>query len=199
MIGQLRGILIEKKPPVLLMDVVGVGYEVHAPMSTFYNLPALNSEFTLHIHMVVREDAHILYGFSNLRERDLFRTLIKVNGVGPKLGLAILSGMLPDAFVRCVMAQDTAGLVRLPGVGKKTAERLIVEVRDRLSSWQLGDGAVANVAGASTMDNNPVQDAISALEALGYKPQDAHRAITRIKGDNLDSEALIRMALKELC
>src|SRR5688572_2521067 len=136
MIGQLHGIILEKQPPQLLLDVQGVGYEIDAPMSTFYKLPEIGKEITLLTHFVVREDAHHLYGFYSQEERLLFRTLLKVNGVGPRLSLTILSSIDPDEFARCVVSNDTASLVRVPGVGKKTAERLIIEMRDKLSSWQ---------------------------------------------------------------
>ena len=136
MIGQLHGIIREKQPPQLILDVHGVGYEINAPMSTFYRLPDIGQEITLFTHFVVREDAHHLYGFSTREERLLFRTLLKVNGVGPRLGLTILSSIEPNEFVQCVINQDAARLICLPGVGKKTADRLIIEMRDTLSGWQ---------------------------------------------------------------
>ena len=136
MIGRLRGILAEKKPPYLLLDVNGVGYELEAPMGTIFQLPEVGAEVTLHTHLAVRDDAHLLFAFATEAERTLFRTLIKVNGVGAKLALTILSGISADDFARCVQESDTASLVRLPGVGKKTAERLVVEMRDRLDDWQ---------------------------------------------------------------
>src|SRR5688572_17609541 len=138
MIGQIRGILIEKQPPSLVVDVHGVGYDIDAPMSTFFQLPDVGCEVTLLTHFVVREDAHHLYGFYTREERQLFRSLLKVNGVGPKLALTILSSITPDEFVHCVLSNDAASLVRLPGVGKKTAERLIIEMRDKLSDWHPG-------------------------------------------------------------
>lgn len=137
MIGRIRGKLLEKQAPELLVDVNGVGYEIQAPMTTIYLLPALGETVELFTHLVVREDAHLLFGFASLRDRTLFRALIKVNGVGPKLALTILSGMDAQDFVRCVRDDDTAGLVRLPGVGKKTAERLLIEMRDRLRDWPI--------------------------------------------------------------
>ena len=142
MIGFLRGKLVHKAPPFLVLDVQGVGYEVEAPMTTFYDLPAINEEIKLHTHLVVREDAHILFGFSTEADRTLFRTLIKVNGVGPKLALTILSGQSAEEFHRCIQDNDTQTLVRLPGVGKKTAERLVIEMRDRLPD--LGDSAMTS-------------------------------------------------------
>ena len=137
MIGRLRGILLEKQPPQLLLDLNGICYELQAPMSTFYRLPEIGQSITLYTHLIVREDAHLLYGFSQEHERTLFRTLIKVSGVGPKSALTILSGIEADAFVRCVMDNDVASLSPLPGIGKKTAERLVVEMRDRLADWQM--------------------------------------------------------------
>ncbi|GAA4649125.1 Holliday junction branch migration protein RuvA [Kistimonas scapharcae] len=203
MIGRLRGIVVEKRPPQLLLDVNGVGYEVEAPMTTFYRLPEEGQEATLYTHFVVREDAQLLYGFADRKERQLFRTLIRVNGVGPKLGLAILSGMESDMFVRCVHDDDSATLTRLPGIGKKTAERLIVEMRDRLDDWapELGGADAASpslVVSNTPSDRVAVQDAISALVSLGYRQQDASKAIGSVKEDGLASEELIRRALKAM-
>ena len=148
MIGFLRGKLVHKAPPFLVLDVQGVGYEVEAPMTTFYDLPAINEEIKLHTHLVVREDAHILFGFSTEADRTLFRTLIKVNGVGPKLALTILSGQSAEEFHRCIHDNDTQTLVRLPGVGKKTAERLIIEMRDRLPN--LSDSVMTSTGTTGT-------------------------------------------------
>jgi Holliday junction DNA helicase RuvA len=193
MIGRLRGTLLEKRPPQLLLDVGGVGYEVDAPMSTFYVLPEPGQPVTLHTHLVVREDSHTLYGFAAESERSLFRSLIKVNGVGAKLALTILSGISPEGFVTCVQHQDTAALVRLPGVGKKTAERLIVEMRDRLSDWQ--DASPATVGGGDSAA--PMEEAVSALIALGYKAPEASRMVRAVDGAaELDSAEIIRMALQ---
>ncbi|HEA25569.1 MAG TPA: Holliday junction branch migration protein RuvA [Ectothiorhodospiraceae bacterium] len=195
MIGRLRGTLAEKQPPKLLLDVGGVGYEVEAPMSTFYQLPEIGQELTLLTHMVVREDAQLLFGFASESERQLFRTLIKVNGVGAKLALTILSGIAADEFARAVQDGDAATLVRLPGIGKKTAERLIVEMRDRLSDWQ----PVATLQpGAESVITRPnaVQDAVSALIALGYKPPEASRLVGQVDSDGLASEMIIKTALK---
>lgn len=198
MIGRLRGILAEKKPPFLLLDVNGVGYELEAPMGTIFQLPEVGSEVVLHTHLAVRDDAHLLFAFATLAERTLFRTLIKVNGVGAKLALTILSGISADEFARCVQESDTASLVRLPGVGKKTAERLIVEMRDRLDDWQpspvLPGDSAAPVA-APVVD--AVKDALSALISLGYKPPEASRLISKLDTEGLDSEAIIRAALKQ--
>ena len=198
MIGFLRGKLVHKAPPFLVLDVNGVGYEIEAPMTTFYDLPALNQEIKLHTHLVVREDAHILFGFSAEAERSLFRTLIKVNGVGPKLALTILSGQSAEEFHRCIHDNDTVALVRLPGVGKKTAERLVIEMRDRLP--ELGDTSIAtyeNQEGVrSVAVANPKQEAISALCSLGYKPLDASKMVQNISADDKSCEDIIRLALQ---
>ncbi|MDP3876163.1 MAG: Holliday junction branch migration protein RuvA [Methylobacter sp.] len=196
MIGFLRGKLALKAPPLLMLDVNGVGYEVEAPMTTFYNLPVLGTEVMLHTHLVVREDAHILFGFSTEADRAMFRTLIKVNGVGPKLALAILSGQSAEEFHRCIHNNDTQALVRLPGVGKKTAERLVIEMRDRLPD--LGESVDATAAGADKMQpvNNPKQEAISALCSLGYKPLDAAKMVQHINIEGKSCEDIIRLALQ---
>lgn len=196
MIGRLRGILALKQPPLLLVDVNGVGYEVESPMSTFYQLPALGETVVLHTHLVVRDDAHLLFGFASESERRLFRTLIKVNGVGAKLALTILSGISADEFARCVQDNDTAALVRLPGVGKKTAERLIVEMRDRLADWESGMTLPGAAPTAVSPTPDETRDALSALISLGYKPPDASRLISKVETEGLSSEAIIRAALK---
>jgi len=197
MIGFLRGKLVLKAPPVLVLDVQGVGYEVEAPMTTFYDLPALGAEIKLHTHLVVREDAHILFGFSTEADRLMFRTLIKVNGVGPKLALTILSGQSAEEFHRCIHNNDTQALVRLPGVGKKTAERLIIEMRDRLPGLDEPVAAGSDPAGLNAQAvNNPRQEAISALCALGYKPLDASRMVQNISAENKSCEDIIRQALQ---
>lgn len=203
MIGRLTGKLLEKQPPALLIDVGGVAYEVQAPMSTFYQLPELGSQVTLHTHLIVREDAHSLFGFYAKQERALFRTLIKVNGVGPKLAITILSGIEAQSFVRCILDNDTATLVRLPGVGKKTAERLVVEMRDRLSDWMVGElpaGSMnTDMINFNASIQSSVSDAISALVSLGYKPQDANKAVHKISDrDQLTSEEIIRQALQKV-
>jgi len=196
MIGRLKGTLLEKQAPRLLLDVNGVCYEIDAPMTTFYELPEAGSTVTLHTHFVVREDAQLLYGFLRQSDRSLFRTLIKISGVGPKLALAILSGMSADEFVGCVQGGDSAALTRVPGVGKKTAERLVVEMRDRVKDWQgvsLSPDAVTQ-AGEPAVD--ALKDAISALVALGYKPQEASRMANAVESEGLASEAIIRLALR---
>lgn len=202
MIGRLQGKLIEKQAPMLLIEVSGVGYEVQAPMSTFYQLPDIGSSVTLHTHFVVREDAQLLYGFFTKQERALFRSLIKINGVGPKLAITILSGIEPKNFARCIVENDTATLINLPGVGKKTAELLILKMRDSFNDWLDGDlpaGSLQNNAAtlSATLSSN-VSDAISALVALGYKPNDAHKSVHKIADrENLTSEELIRFALQK--
>lgn len=195
MIGRIQGQLVYKQPPGLMIDVNGVGYEIDAPMSTFYQLPECGNNVTLHIHMIVREDAQMLYGFHDLADRSLFRTLLKVNGVGAKMALTILSGMDANGFKRCIKFGDTDALVRLPGVGKKTAERLVVELRDRLendlSAPAINDGGVNTGA-----VRNHIEEAISALTALGYKGPDAMRMIKNVQDETSSCEELIRLALK---
>lgn len=201
MIGRLKGTLLEKQAPRLLLDVNGVGYEVEVPMTTLYRLPELGQVVTLHTHFVVREDAQLLYGFFEKAERELFRQLIKVNGVGPKMALAILSGMEGAEFVRCVQDHDINTLVKLPGVGKKTAERLLVEMQDRLkefSQWlpQL-PSTMPSDAGKRT-EKIEISEAESALIALGYRPQEAAKAIAALNTDGLRSEDIIRQALRNM-
>ncbi len=197
MISRLRGLLIEKQPPLLVVEVQGVGYEVSAPMSTFYNLPEINSEVILLTHLSVREDAHVLYGFLNESERALFRALIRVSGIGPKLGLSILSSMELATFVQCIRNSDTARLIRIPGVGKKMADRLVVEMRDRLQNSDTSTAPSTTISPTLVQSiTSPVDDAISALVALGYKPNDASRWVHSIAEDGLTSEILIRRALQ---
>nr|WP_153920991.1 Holliday junction branch migration protein RuvA [Pseudomonas sp. JG-B] len=194
----MRGNLAEKQPPHLILDVNGVGYELEVPMTTLYRLPSVGEPVTLHTHLVVREDAHLLYGFFEKRERELFRELIRLNGVGPKLALALMSGLEVDELVRCVQAQDTSTLVKIPGVGKKTAERLLVELKDRFKAWESMPAIATLVVeprvgvAVSSAEN----DALAALIALGFKPQEASRAVSAIKEDGLSSEEMIRRALK---
>jgi Holliday junction DNA helicase RuvA len=198
MIGRLNGVLIEKQPPHLLIDVGGVAYELQASMNTFYQLPNIGEQIILHTHFIVREDAQQLYGFIEAQERALFRSLLKVNGIGAKSALAILSGIEPDQFVQCITEQNADALQRLPGIGKKTAERLIMEMRDRLddlgSTQKVINGEVRPPAVVSGKQIE--QEAISALLALGFKPQEASRLVTKVAAENLSSEELIRLALK---
>lgn len=194
MIGFLRGIIIKKQPPLLLLDVQGVGYEIEAPMTTFYALPETEHEIEIFTHLVVRDDAHLLFGFATENERHLFRTLIKVNGVGAKMALTILSGIEADEFALCIQNNDAARLTKLPGVGKKTAERLIVEMRDRLDG--LPTMTIARTANSPSIKNDPVNEAVSALIGLGYKPPEASRFVLAVANEDMSSEELIREALK---
>lgn len=200
MIGRLHGILLTKKPPELLLDVHGVGYELSAPMSTFYQLPETGASVTLHTHLVVREDAQLLYGFASDAERQLFRALLKVSGVGPKVALAILSGMAVDDFVRCVRNDDTAQLVRVPGIGKKTAERLVIEMRDRVVNLDGGNSAElpSKTPGLPIGKSNAMKDAIEALISLGYSPPEASRMVNTVDAADLSSEKIIRAALQTM-
>ncbi|MDQ3730890.1 MAG: Holliday junction branch migration protein RuvA [Pseudomonadota bacterium] len=194
MIGRLRGEIIAKHPPHLVVEVGGIGYELEAPMTTFYSLPALGESITLFTHLQVREDAHILYGFADDAARGLFRALLKISGVGAKMALAILSGMDSEAFARCVRAGDTTALIRLPGVGRKTAERLVIEMRDRLDGKAVAASLTSTVPPETPAD--PVDDAVRALIALGYKLQEASRMVNRVESGNRSSEEIIRLALK---
>ncbi len=199
MIGRLRGQVVWKQAPQLLIDVNGVGYEVEATMSTFYTLPLEANEITLYTHLVVREDAQLLYGFASEAERAMFRSLIRINGVGAKMALTILSGMSIDDFAFCIREGDSATLTRLPGVGKKTAERLIIEMRDRLDKQAVGSAAgvtAVEAVGANQHRKDAVGDAVSALVTLGYKAQEASRMVRSIKSEGLGSEAIIRAALQ---
>jgi Holliday junction DNA helicase RuvA len=204
-IGRLRGTLLEKLAPEVLIECGGIGYEVTMPMTSIYALPELNEEAIIYTHFVVREDAQLLYGFANKIERRLFRLVIKVNGVGPKLGLAILSSMSADQFVSCVSHDDLTSIVKIPGVGKKTAERLLIEMRDRLKDWQVTSTA------SSTTDSLPIElhhentfvtnakgDATNALVSLGYSQQQADKAIRVVFKADSTSEDLIRDALKAM-
>ncbi len=195
MIGRLTGVLARKEPPSLLLDVNGVGYELDAPMSTFYDLPATGDRVTLYTHLVVREDAHLLYGFSRESQRQLFRNLLKVNGVGPRVALAVLSGLSEQELITCLAHEDIARLIKVPGIGRKTAERLVIELRDKVD---LAGAPAAGAAHPPGVPADPVQEAISALIALGYKPLEASRAVSGIPQTGLRSEDIIRAALKGL-
>ncbi|WP_299794590.1 Holliday junction branch migration protein RuvA [uncultured Shewanella sp.] len=204
MIGRLRGLLIEKQAPEILLEVQGLGYEVQMPLTSFYELPELNQEAIVYTHFVVREDAQLLYGFITKQERSLFRLLIKTNGVGPKLALTILSGMTAAEFVACVERDDVATLVKLPGVGKKTAERLLVEMRDKLKSlMEASAGSEREFMLKSNYTPAPVvnsaeEDAVAALLSLGYKPAQASKAISAVYQEGMDSETLIKLSLKSM-
>ncbi len=194
MIGRITGILIAKAPPDICIDVHGLGYELQVTMNTFYKLPEINSSVILFAHLVVREDAQLLYGFIDAPERSLFRILIKTNGVGPKLALAILSGMNTNEFVQVIRDKNTTALERLPGIGKKTAERLIIEMHDKLKNWDISDNTKSEHS--STLENRcALEEAESALIALGYKQKDAHRTIKCVAKDDMSSQDLIRQAL----
>ena len=198
MIGYLSGIILTKQPPWLLVNVGGVGYELEAPMTTFYDLPDVGAKVELHTHLVVREDAQLLYAFSRLNQRELFRNLLKVNGVGPRVALAILSTMNAEEFQACVMAEDAVQLTRVPGIGRKTAERLLVEMRDKVDQLLNASGAAGiNVPQAELAGTDPATDAITALIALGYKPVDATKQIRSLEKD-LTSEQMIRAALRNM-
>ncbi|MBS0580562.1 MAG: Holliday junction branch migration protein RuvA [Proteobacteria bacterium] len=192
MIGSLRGRIASKAPPQLTLDVAGVGYELEAPMSTFFHLPAVGAEVHLLTHLVVREDAHVLYGFGSEDERRLFRGLIKVSGVGPKIALALLSGMSVAEFSQAVQAQDVSALTRVPGIGRKTAERLVVEMRDRLVAPQLLTGSTAGAGSGASPEN----EAYDALIALGYRPPEATRLLKAAGPGTHSTEELIRRALR---
>ncbi|MBT8091085.1 MAG: Holliday junction branch migration protein RuvA [Gammaproteobacteria bacterium] len=193
MIGSLRGRLLSKQAPRIVIDCNGVGYEVETPMSTFLDLPAAGTELFLHTHLLVREDAQILYGFATEDERLLFRTLLKVNRVGAKMALGVLSAMTAGDFRRCVEFEDTTTLSKIPGVGKKTAERLIIEMRDRIDKVApMAAGAAPPGAGASARS-----EAFDALVSLGYKPNEVNKLIAKLDTDKMSAESIIRQALKQ--
>ena len=196
MIGRLYGKLMYKAPPSLLIDVAGVGYELEAPMTTFYDLPPVGESVTLYTHMVVRDDAQLLYGFSREGQRRLFRSLLKVSGIGPRVALAILSGLSEQEFAQCIKNQDIDRLRQAPGIGRKTAERLLVELRGSASMDVSPAAATAETRG--TVEADPVSEAVRALVALGYKPNEAHRAVTDVSPAGLSTEDIIRQALKRV-
>jgi len=206
MIGSLRGVILEKQAPDLLIEVAGVGYEVQLPLTSFYKLPETGSEAMIYTHFVVREDAQLLYGFHSVAERALFRQLLKANGIGPKLALTILSGLTAQQFVRSVQQNDVSTLCKLPGVGKKTAERLLVEMRDRLKDWGLNIATPVTdhlVLQGDEVDSfelveNAENDAISALVALGYSSAQAAKAVEKVKQPDSSSEQLIKLALRSM-
>jgi Holliday junction DNA helicase RuvA len=192
MIGYLRGVLVRKEPPALLLEVGGVGYELEAPMTTFYELPAVGETVALHTHLVVREDVHLLFGFARESQRRQFRALLKVSGIGPRVALAVLSGLNESDLARCVAEENVARLTQVPGIGRKTAERLIVELRDKLSHEP---AAMPSVASVASDVRDPVAEAVSALIALGYKPPEASRAVRGVSHEGLSTEEIIRQAL----
>lgn len=190
MIGRLHGTLLDKRPPWLLLDVAGVGYEVEVPLSVFPELPAAGETLTLITHLQVKEDGHSLYGFIDGHQRQLFRSLIKISGIGARIALAILSGASVDDFTRQIQEGNVAALTRVPGIGKKTAERLCVELRDKLDGVAGGSSVVPAMGGAG--------EAQAALQALGYKPQEAATMIKKVTEPGLDTEELIRRALQSM-
>lgn len=201
MIGRLHGQLLIKQPPGLLIDVNGVGYEVEAPLSVFYHLPAVGETVTLFTHLLVREDAQLLYGFLHDSERSLFRILLKVTGVGARLALVILSGMTAQQFARCIALEDVNSLCRLPGIGRKTAQRLVIELKERLVALEPAVFAAIDTPtphSTALIAPDPLTDATSALIALGYKPPDAQRMIQQVHSDGMTTEALLRAALRTI-
>ena len=203
MIGRIRGILIEKEPTDIQVEVGGIAYEVQVPMSTLFKLPEIGEVVTLHTHFVVREDAQQLFGFIGVKDKALFRTLIKVNGVGPKMALGILSSIDSDALVGLVLNNDIAALVAMPGIGKKTAERLVIELRDKIKDWEVAGGSHANAGAKASSPNaaSAAREAETALVSLGYKLPQAARAIASVQKDRPElasSEELIRFALKSM-
>jgi Holliday junction DNA helicase RuvA len=197
MIGFLRGVLVTKAPPQLVVDVNGVGYEVDAPMSTFYSLPAVGAQVKLLTHLIVREDAHLLYAFATDDERRLFRALLKVTGVGPKVALGVLSGITLEAFLQCLEAEDANALVRIPGIGRKTAERIIIELRDRAKALA-SEGGTEFLPGATAAPVGAQAEAFSALVALGYKPPEVTRLLKTVATEGASTEDLIRKALQQV-
>lgn len=195
MIAWLKGELLEKQPPSILLNVNGVGYELEAPMTTFYDLPSVGESASLFVHMVVREDAQLLFGFSSRQQRELFRSLIKVNGVGPKVALAVLSTLSAKELLQCMANEDFKQLTKVPGIGMKTAQRLVVEMKDRLEK-EFGDVALEARADGNAGGNDR-DDAIAALVSLGYKNTDASRVVKSLAND-LSSEELIRQSLRSL-
>jgi holliday junction DNA helicase RuvA len=190
MIGRLHGVLLSKHPPQILVDVNGIGYEVEAPMSTFFHLPAVGENVTLHTHLVVREDAQLLFGFGSQTEKALFRELIKVSGVGPKVALAVLSGVSAEDFWNIVRSGETGRLVKLPGIGKKTAERLVMELRDKAGAGEV------SLPGVPAAPLGALAEARAALAALGYKPAEVQRLTEAVYKEGMSTEAIIQDALK---
>jgi Holliday junction DNA helicase RuvA len=194
MIARLAGTLMAKAPPLLLIDVAGVGYEVEAPLSVFYDLPEIGRPIVLLTHLQIKEDAHTLFGFASESQRSLFRQLLKISGIGAKLALTILSGTTGDDLARYVATGDTAALTRLPGIGKKTAERIIIELRDKLERFApAGDGGLSS---GLPRPVDSASEAVSALAALGYKPHEAGRMVRAVAKTGMSAEEIIRLALQ---
>ena len=200
MIGQIKGILLRKDPPMMLVDVNGVGYEIEAPVRVFFELPEINSEVTIITHLLVREDAQILYGFNNYQQRELFRKLLKVNGIGAKSALAVLSTMSTTEFVAMIQSQDVMAIVKIPGVGKKTAQRLIIEMRDKLGDVASDDISLPNsgaqAANLNAMPATAQSEALVALQSLGFKPQEVNLLIKQLAKDDMTAEQIIRLCLQ---
>lgn len=200
MIGRIKGTLLHKDPPMMLVDVAGVGYEIEAPVRVFFELPENGAEVTIITHMLVREDAQILYGFNNYGQRELFRKLLKVNGIGAKSALAVLSTMSTDEFIAMIQSQDVAAIVKIPGVGKKTAQRLIIEMRDKLGSVANDDISLpGSTASASNLANMPARsqsEALIALQSLGFRPQEVNILIKQVAKDGMSAEEIIRLCLQ---
>lgn len=200
MIGRIKGTLIKKEPPMLLVDVNGVGYEIEAPVRVFFELPELNTEVTIITHMLVREDAQILYGFNNDQQRTLFRQLLKVSGIGAKSALAVLSTMSTNEFVSMIQSQDVAAIVKVPGIGKKTAQRLIIEMRDKLGDVASDDVSLptgqAQAAGLDSIPATAQSEALIALQSLGFKPQEVNMMIKQVATDDMTAEEIIRLCLQ---
>ena len=194
MIGSLNGLIISKKPSEVLLEVNGIGYEVYVPLSTSFKLPSVDQTVQLLTHLIVREDQHTLYGFITEDERKLFRALIKISGVGPKLALTILSGINVEGFIRSVQMQDVDTLIHLPGIGKKTAERLLVEMKDKVG--QMGD--IAQNDAIESKDLRIIKEAHNALTSLGYKSVEARKILDGIDSNGLTVEALLKQALQSL-
>jgi len=200
MIGRIKGTLIQKDPPMVLVDVNGVGYEIEAPVRVFFELPHDGEEVTIITHMLVREDAQILYGFNNYGQRELFRKLLKVNGIGAKSALAVLSTMSVDEFVAMIQSQDVAAIVKIPGVGKKTAQRLIIEMRDKLGDVASDDislpGSGSQAANLGNMPATAQSEALIALQSLGFRPQEVNLLIKQVAKDGMTAEEIIRLCLQ---
>jgi len=199
MIGRLKGTLIAKEPPMIIVDVNGVGYEIEVPVRVLFEMPELNSEVTIITHMIVREDAQLLCGFNNYQQRDLFRKLLKVSGIGAKSALAVLSTMSTSEFVAMIQSQDVNAIVKIPGVGKKTAQRLILEMRDKLGDVADGDVSLSSTASASNLGNMPAtaqSEALIALQSLGFKPQEVNMLIKQVAKDDMTAEEIIRLCLQ---
>jgi len=196
-IGYVRGRLAATRPPFVIVEAHGVGYEVESPLNAFHDLPEIGAEVTLHTHLVVREDAHLLFGFTRSRQRDLFRRLLRVSGIGPKVALAVLSGLSDEDFVLCVTTGDTSGLTRVPGIGRKTAERLVMEMRDAFRDGLEGIPGAAPLA-APGKAGDPVADAVLALVALGYRQPEALRAVRSQGTEGRTSDEIVRDALRAM-